>query len=104
MLDHETSRVDGNVNSADQHTDDEPQKAGVILFADAGAHPDAVMVEFGDTVIAIVAVGSIAWPEDLTRLTELEPGRGDSIVDPVKESFLLIDHARVLAVDPLAGF
>ena len=57
MLEHETYRLDDNKNRTDHHTEHEPQEIAVILLSHAGAHPDAVMVELGDTVIAIVAVG-----------------------------------------------
>ena len=43
----------------------------VVTRADAGAQPEAVVVEAEDTVVASVAVGGPWWPEDLAGLTKL---------------------------------
>ena len=51
---------------------DVKEKGVVVEFADAGAEPQAVVVELPDTVVTDVAVGGALGSENHARFTKLE--------------------------------
>ena len=76
MLDElaDTGHDDGEDEAVER--DDEEEEIGVIVSADAGAQPDAVMVELGDAVVAQIAVGRLLGTEDQARLAVLHRLQG----------------------------
>ena len=55
-----------------KHSDDKREKIFVVVFADACAHPRAVMVESLNADIAVIAVGGSRGPIHKTLVAELE--------------------------------
>ena len=69
----------------------------VVALADAGAEPDAVVVELHDAVVADVAVGGANGAEDVAGLAELEFER----YRRVRLVHLHKVHARFSGHDPV---
>jgi hypothetical protein len=47
------------------------EKVSIVQFADAGAKPHAVVVEPHHTIVAVMAVRSSDWPENIAALAKL---------------------------------
>lgn len=78
-----------------KNSDYEPPKKAVISAADARAHPNAVVVELRDTIVAVVAVGGAFRPKDHASLTVFDSLCWLPVIHKVKEPFVFEADAGV---------